>query len=627
MNLLKPLAFSVTLTMMMSSAIAQSYSQTIFFGDSLSDTGRIKEIITLANPNLGNQLASSFTTNPSPVWATVLATSYGTTAIANTSNNPKGTNYTVGAAQAGRTAPWSNNGTTTDDSLLVSVQVQPMQEQINSYLKQNNNMADPKALYAVWIGANDLFAASREKEINQALALINNSANQAVIDIKTLHDKGAKVILVPNIPDISLTPYVQSQNIPTLTASAKQAAQLYNANVFNGLNTSQANVVPANTFALLQEAYTNPTGFGFKNVKDTACEGKGNGLIQATSESLVCKDVPNAEDYLFADAIHPAGRTHRILAQYYRSILDAPAEIGKISQTLVAQGNTQHQYIHQRLQKLQPNQNHWWIDGQANHSQIHQAKTDDINSLARIGTDIAKGQHHLGVYAQVGQQQFNLGKNTLENQQVGFGLYHRYHQEQLQVQSYAGIDKLDINHQRKINWDGEQRQHSAETDGQRLQASLRGLYTISQGQFHYIPYIGVNYQHLTVNGMLEDQTTYSTAMQFNKHHQTSLQGEIGLNVDYQLTPQTYLYGGLGITHEFSDDHLNITASLPSIPQYSKGFTLPVNKQDDDKTTTNIHIGANWQINSKLNVNGGIQAEKAGDTQENIGGFIGMQGKF
>lgn len=627
MKLLKPLAFNVTLTMMMSSAIAQSYSQTIFFGDSLSDTGRIKEIITLANPNLGSQLASSFTTNPSPVWATVLATSYGTTAIANTSNTPKGTNYTVGAAQAGRTAPWSNNGTTTDDSLLVSVQVQPMQEQINSYLKQNNNMADPKALYAVWIGANDLFAASREKEINQALALINNSANQAVIDIKTLHDKGAKVILVPNIPDISLTPYVQSQNIPTLTASAKQAAQLYNANVFNGLNTSQANVVPANTFALLQETYTNPTGFGFKNVKDTACEGKGNGLIQTTSESLVCYSVSNAEDYLFADAIHPAGRTHRILAQYYRSILDAPAEIGKISQTLVAQGNTQHQHIHQRLQKLQANQNHWWVDGQINHSDINQAKTDDINSLARIGTDIAKGQHHLGVYAQVGQQQFNLGKNTLENQQVGFGLYHRYHQEQLQVQSYAGIDKLDISHQRKINWDGEQRQHSAKTDGQRLQASLRGLYTVPQGQFTYTPYLGVNYQHLTVNGMLEDQTTYSTAMQFNKHRQTSLQGEMGINIGYQLTTKAQLYGGLGITHEFNDDDVNITASLASIPQYSKGFTLPVNNKLNDKTATNIHIGASWRINPKFHVNGGIQAEKTGDTQENIGGFIGMQGQF
>ncbi|WP_204321794.1 hypothetical protein, partial [Streptococcus pneumoniae] len=35
------------------------------------------------------------------------------------------------------------------------------QTQINRYLTLNNHQADPKALYTVWTGANDLFEAAK----------------------------------------------------------------------------------------------------------------------------------------------------------------------------------------------------------------------------------------------------------------------------------------------------------------------------------------------------------------------------------------------------------------------------------------------------------------------------------
>lgn len=624
MKMLKPLSLSIALAIISCGAMAQNYSKTVFFGDSLSDTGRIQEIIRKANPALGGLVQKSFTTNPSPVWTQVFAQSYGKTAEAFTADNPKGTNYTIGAAQSGKTADWQG------------IPILSTGQQIEEYLGVHHDKADPNALYAVWIGANDLFRISEElKNANGNLLLAQNllqeSVGATVKDVQKLHEKGAKVILVPNIPDVSLTPFLQekSKTDANILTQAVFATQMYNSGIYQGLNQSQANVVPANTFKLLQEAVANPQGFGLTNVTGTACKNIAG--IQSTSSSLACYgenslNEPNAnETYLFADAIHPAGRTHLLLAQYYRSILDAPQEIGQISQVLMTQGHTQNQQIHQRLQRIQPQQNNWWIDGHINQTETNQAKTDGLNRQMRVGADIAKGQHNLGLYAQVGQQQFDIAKNSLEYQTLGFGAYHHYQHNQWQLQSHIGMEHLDMEHTRKIAWEGEHRQHQAETDGQRMQAGVRGAYHIVQNNITYAPYVGFNYQHLKINDMAEEQSTLSTSMKFDAHSQKSLQGELGLNVNYRLNPQTKIHGGVGLRHEFDDKHVDITASLLSVPQYSKGFTLPVTQQQD-KTIASAYVGADWYIKPNLSLTGGIQAEKASE-QQNVGGFIGLNGKF
>ncbi|WLF83904.1 autotransporter domain-containing protein [Moraxella sp. ZY210820] len=610
----RPLTLTLALSALMSTAsFAQDFSKTVFFGDSLSDTGRIKEIISGENPALGSILQDSFTTNPTPVWTRVLANSYGTSAEPYTANNPKGTNYTVGASQAGKEAIW--NGL---------VEIPSTKKQIASYLANNNGKADPNALYSVWIGANDLFAVAENP--SNAQASIINSATRAVADVETLNQAGAKLILVPNIPDLALTPLIL--NNPALATPAQQAAQLYNANLYNGLNQTTANVVPANTFKLLQEATANPTGFGFKNVTGVAC---ANQLGVPTSESLACTtanlaDANDSENYMFADAIHPAGRTHRILAQYYRSIIEAPAQVGVLTNSLVVQGNNQNQQMQRRLQQIKPTQNNWWVDGQVSHSEVNQVKTDGLDSQVRLGADVAKGGHNTGLYVQLGQQKNEIGKNSTDVQQFGLGLYHRYQHNQWRLQSHAGLDHLAIEHTRQVNWDGEARQHNAETDGQRLQVSTRGSYDIQQGNLTYTPYLGASYQRLNINDLLENQTNLSTAMKFHGHSQKSLQGELGLNVNYKVNPQTNIYGGLGVSHEFENQDFNITASLPSISQYNRGFTMPINSKTD-KTAVNAHIGAEWQFAPKATLIGGINTQTAGSETQNIGGFIGVNGQF
>lgn len=87
--------------------------------------------------------------------------------------------------------------TTGDDSPATGSTIFGLQWQIQTYqpyLSQALDMDD--TLFTVWAGANDFF---------QARTVPDATANMAIA-MQTLIDSGAKDILVPNLPDLGLTP-------------------------------------------------------------------------------------------------------------------------------------------------------------------------------------------------------------------------------------------------------------------------------------------------------------------------------------------------------------------------------------------------------------------------------------
>ena len=72
-----------------SGARAQDYSAVVVFGDSLSDSGNVAQLLPLVPPG------SSFTTNPDPVWAELVAQTFSAPGINSLAG---GTNYAVGGA-------------------------------------------------------------------------------------------------------------------------------------------------------------------------------------------------------------------------------------------------------------------------------------------------------------------------------------------------------------------------------------------------------------------------------------------------------------------------------------------------------------------------------------------------
>ncbi len=580
------LASTIALSLFSTLSIAQDFSQTVFFGDSLTDSG---------------VYGAKFTTNPDAVWSETLATSYQGSATPFTQG---GTNYAMGGAV-----------TATVSSTIP--QALPASTQIANYLSQNQGTADPKALYSVWIGANDLIAAASSSSAQTTIA---TAATNTVNNIQTLANAGAKSILVPNLPDVGLTPkYVGTAGQSTAT----QGAWYYNTVLFNGLNKIDANVIPANSFALIQEGVNNPTAFGFTNATGKACTTEN--ILECTSTKLVESNAN--ETYIFADGIHPSGRTHRILAQYYRSIIDSPAEMLAVQQQTFKNGVNTQQQLHRRLDLLDREQNNVWIDADVAQIKNEGSKSSTQPSVM-VGADVAVKQHNVGLFAQYqNHQDTNVGNVQADSQETGLGVYHRYQGDNVQVHSHAGINHVSLDTQRQINWDGEARQHQASTTGQRAFAGLEGQYQVKQNKWQYAPYVAVKAQRLQLNDSLEDQSNLSTAMKFHGQTFNSLQGEVGVKTQYQMTDATAVYGQVGFNREFEDtETAQITASLPSMPNYSKGFNTTV-ENEDKRNHAMLDIGVKHQFSPAVSLNGGVATRYADSQQHHVGAYLGLQGQF
>src|SRR5699024_10652454 len=77
-------------------------------------------------------------------------------------------------------------------------------EQFRQKLK--GKKANKQALYLIWTGANDYIFY----EARSPLLIVSNIA----LAIQKLYLLGAREFLVPNLPDLSISPLVQSKTLP-----------------------------------------------------------------------------------------------------------------------------------------------------------------------------------------------------------------------------------------------------------------------------------------------------------------------------------------------------------------------------------------------------------------------------
>lgn len=613
----------VIASLLLSQAASANFSQTIFFGDSLTDTGGLKDIVNHVNPVYAEALQESFITNPDPAWSKVLANGYQKTAAANTKDNADGTNYAVGGARAGEDIKW--NGL---------IPIPSTKKQIETHLAQNQNKADSQALYALWIGSNDLIAASQETDSLAALTKIQSAAKRAAADVQTLSQHGANYILVPNIPDISLTPRViqaQAAGLAGIKEKSQLAATIYNKQLFTELNGTDANVIAADTFKLLQEVSDNPAAFGFKNTTDVACrlpERTSTGQDVA-STSLACQPQhlvsPDAnETYLFADDIHPAGRTHRILAQYYRSLIDAPIAMSKISDVVIADGSAMKDRLYHQVKSISKDGNNWWLDVGSLQSKNNNW-SNEKNPAISLGVGYALGSSNIGVYAQSRQQNHMLDKQiNADVSQLGLGVFYRHHGD-VGVSVQAGVDRLNIRSERQVAWEGEKRIHQANGNGKRLYAAAQVDYTFAKDKWQVSPYFGIQAQKVRIDDLVEDQENLSTALRYHDQESDSLQAEVGMQAGYQLTNKIKLQGGAGYIREFNQKASQVGASLMSISQYTRGHSMSL--QTKKRDYVHAQTQATLSVTNNTEVKVGLFTNRGHDSQYNTGAFVGLQGSF
>ncbi len=274
-------------------ASAASITQVISFGDSLSDNG-----------NLFADTGGTFP--PAPYWN------------GRFSNGPVWVE-TIAAAKGVPLNGWARGGATTGGGSVttpafgnVNGPFMGLQDQIAAYLGTVGGVADPNGLYTVWASANDFLSAPGGE-----IAAIGPAITNLLTAIGALVAAGAQHFVLPNLPDLGLTPRsVLAGPAAMLAGTALSGA--FNGAYFNALDaTFGANFgTRLDTFSVLQDVVANPGTYGLTNVTEMCFD------IDAPSLCL------NPEDYAFWDSIHPTAALHDILAnQALAQIVPVPAAV------------------------------------------------------------------------------------------------------------------------------------------------------------------------------------------------------------------------------------------------------------------------------------------------------------
>ncbi|MCE0491261.1 autotransporter domain-containing protein [Pantoea sp. Mb-10] len=361
-----------TCAALLSSASALAWDNLTVFGDSLSDGG-----------NVGRY---TFDGSQHALYDEILAARLGENLQPSSAG---GRNYAQGGAVA---VPALDPQLNTQDQLA-------------AYLQSTGGRADSNGLYIHWIGANDIGQAVLMTPLT-ARTTVTNSATAAASQVGTLLNAGAGTVIVPNVPQLGVTPLIveliatplgasaltaafqslDNATTPTLAARNQAAltaftaaagelssiplvrdalaqqlyqlwqsssalatslAEQYNQQEEAQLATLNGNIVRADIAGLLNEVIADPYRYGLTNTLGFACPVGTSAADCRSSDAGFSTE----QAYLFADRLHPSPAVHAMIAQYIQSILDAPAQVASLSQSPLMMTRDMHNTLDGHLQQ------------------------------------------------------------------------------------------------------------------------------------------------------------------------------------------------------------------------------------------------------------------------------------
>jgi phospholipase/lecithinase/hemolysin len=289
----------VTVTTLFGSANAFATAQlsAVFaFGDSLSDNGnyyRLVDNLTPLTPQDGSPPVPYFFGRFSngPVAVELLAANLGLPLH----------DFAVGGALTGLT----NEDPRFPRSGILA--------QVQDFTAAHEDL-DDDALYFVWGGPNDFFAATNLGAPGVAQTVIANAIGNLTQSIGLLYARGARHFLLPNLPDLGLIPLNRGPQAALATQISNAFNQAYaQALLMLEQQLTQADIQTVDVAALLRNVISNPGSYRLLNVTDTC----------GSDPTFVCIlssfNGGPASGFLFWDAVHPTQSGHAILAGQFAS--------------------------------------------------------------------------------------------------------------------------------------------------------------------------------------------------------------------------------------------------------------------------------------------------------------------
>ncbi len=533
-------------------AAAQTYSKTVFFGDSLTDSGTFRPaLIQAVGPN--GALLGRFTTNPGLVWSEYVANFYGANA---SPSNQGGTNYAVGGARTG------TNGTSPFGA------IPSLTTQINTHLAANGGRADANALYTVWGGANDIFAAAAVPA--QAQAILGAAVTSQVGTVAALQNAGARYVLVPTVPDIGITPDFRRQGAAGMAAGT-QLSTTYNNALFAGLASANLRVIPVDTFNLLREITSNPAPYGFRNVTDPGCRTQpapaGSSSLFCNPASYVAPDVPDA--YVFADGVHPSSKAHAILADYALSLLEAPRQMAVLTHSAETVGRARADRVSAQAEQRPEDSEgmRWWADMRLDSQRYGDGDTyDGMGPTLTFGADWSSGALVFGGFAGYGEQKLDWGKRRGEFDQsdATLGGYLGWSSGAFWANGQVSYTWLSYDIERQVQLGSVTRVHSGSPDGENLGIAASAGWDFGSDSFKHGPVVSLVSQSIDLDGY-DENSTEATALSFPDQEFDSLIGSVGWQLQAALGENLHPYARLTYDHQFEEEAEEAFAQLRSMP--------------------------------------------------------------
>lgn len=580
---------------------AQTFNSVVVFGDSLSDSGNFAQINGLPP-------GTSFTTNPDPVWAEIVARTFG---APGTNSLVGGTNYAWGGACVNPTGPCENPLPTTA-------------QQISQHLSGGN--ADPDTLYMIWVGSNDISAVAGENQ-SDAQGALNGTlkAAEAHVDqIRGLQDAGARYVVVLNLPDAGKTINAQRAG-PAAAAGLSALVRAYNEALDTGLSSLERGIVPVNVSALMDEIIEDPGNYGFTNTDEIACTPGSNPLRpNGGIESLVCGPTDSGypsppktdETYLFADGSHPTGAVHAAVANTVISTLTAPVQV-----SLGGEGGVEVARVHrdavftERMLDLGSNRPagkwHSYARGHIGkyefESLSHLGETKAETRVLTLGTDYRIGDVlYLGAAFSLGNHDNDVRGASIDSLVVTGSLHGTliYDIFYLSGAFNAGGASIDIN--RSIRLGSALRTEHGSTSSYQFGTDVEVGWILGRSEAHrHNLFLGLGWLNQKIDGYSENGSM-STSMNFSDFERDSLVARAGYQLKGYLGPSGRLspYVRVSYERELNDDPVSVTAGSNTM---SGRFTL-----------SGFEPPTEW-----VNAGGGLAASIGSRTKT----FVGYSGRF
>ena len=582
------------------------YNGMYSFGDSLFDNGQFGVRFT-------NRVGPDYQTSEfGPVSPDLVASGLGLPVPP--ASRFGGTNYAAGSNRSIDTLDSITAATTYTQAYSIGEEPDGRDNTFNSLfynLQLAGQNLDTNALYLLDGGGNDIGDLLVFND-EQAGVVATNLVNAAA----ALQQRGAKYVVIANVPDFGLAP---------AGVSFGDFGSILSGSINRQLNQQlgAANVLIFDSYTTFQEIAADPSAYGFNLSSEQfsrACFDSDNENCAAGNASAkIDGSSPDPDQFFFNDPLHPTTIGQTIFADYMLAVLKAPGEIALLPYMGVDDMQAQWRAATPVMRSNRWN-NHtdvgdftiWGgynVSDNERDTQYNDTANNDGNQygigfnyrfsdLWYLGGMVSRADNELD---------FDTSASTYDMESLGFSLLSGFRGDHWFAEgmlSYADLNYDDLNRSFTLG-PVKQRTETASTDGQSMGVMVNAGYNIfaSDRSLRLGPLVGYEYVRVEVDGYREDGSD-ATALNVDDQDVGSSVISLGgfASLDLGLC-DCELYTDVVYRKNTSTDPNDPRIGLVSVE--GNMATLPgYQVEDDDSWRWNLGLAANFTPAVQFNISAG-----------------------